>query len=68
MSPRQNRTDRQRAGEGRRRLHNDELLNLFCSQPVMRVMKFKDDDMGTGQSTIIGDMKIHRKFSCDTFA
>jgi hypothetical protein len=33
----------------------------------MRIMKVKDDDMGTGHSTIIEDMKIHRKFSCETF-
>ena len=44
-----------------RRLRNDELHNLFCSQHVMRIMKATDDDMETGHSTFIGDMKIHRK-------
>jgi hypothetical protein len=29
----------------------------------MRVMKVKDDDMETGHSTTIGDMKIHIKSS-----
>jgi hypothetical protein len=33
----------------------------------MGIMKVKDDDMGIGYSIIIGDMKIHRKFSGTTF-
>jgi len=56
-------TGRQIAAERWRRLRNDELYNLFCSRHVMRIMKVTDDDMGTGHSTIIGDMKIHRKFN-----
>jgi hypothetical protein len=57
------RQDRQRTAEEWRRLLKDELHSLFCSPPVMRIMKVKDDDMGTGYSTIIGDMKIRIKSS-----
>jgi len=54
-------TDRQRAAERWRRLRNDELHNLLCSRHVMMITNVTDDDMGTVISTIIGDMKIHRK-------
>jgi len=67
FEPKTGQTDRQRAAEGRRRLYSDELHNLLCLRPVMRIMTVTNDDMGTGHSTIIGDVKIHRKFSCETF-
>jgi len=59
----QDRTDRQTTAEEWRRLHKDEHHSLFCLLPVTRVMKVKDNDMGKGHSTIIGDMKFHRKSS-----
>jgi len=61
FEPKTEQTDRQRAAEIWRRLCNDELHNLFCLRPVMRIMEVKNDDMETGHPTIIGDMKIHRK-------
>ena len=69
MRPRQDiqtdrQTDREQLKEGK-----DCIVMSFIICYVyglLRIMKVTNDDMGTGHSTIIGDVKILRKFSCKT--
>jgi hypothetical protein len=49
-----------------RRLRNEELIDLYCSPNIVRVIKSQKNEMGGACSTYVGDERCIQGFGAET--
>jgi hypothetical protein len=57
---------REEVAEGRRRLHNEEIHNLYASPNIIRVIKSREDAVTGAYGTNGGDEKRIQNFGRET--